>query len=556
MNLLIYYFLYFFLIISALGYGVFYLNISKLNLLDFNLGQIGIIGLFFLTFFAMTIHWFFPLGFFINISIHLFGFYFFFKNQIIFRDRKKNINNLLVFFFISIALLISKNHDDFPYYHLPLSLNFSENKIQFGLHNLNYAYAHLSSIFFLNSTTYLPIVKFNLFHSVNLIFYSFIILIILDDIKNFFVKKKFSSEFFLKLLLIIFFLVKFSRLGEFGTDIIGQMLIMYAMANLFDPEFYKNETKTLFTFSIIIFSLTLKTYFFLYFLIIFFIFYTFKFNQIIKLFVKNYFFLVILFCLYISFVFKSAAISGCLIYPIQELCFSDFKWSISKYEVADYKLWYEFWSKAGAGPSHKFIGDMNEYVSNFVWFPNWIKYHFFPHVIESVGLLLFISILIVTLFTRNSKKTKKKKTLHNFFLIEIFFSISIFWLYKHPTMRYGGFACLGLLIFSLTSSLLENRKFNPNYVKRISTLLIILSFSIFLLKNIGRIYRELNTHDHFSRFPYFYVGEPSYKSIQFENYNINVVSGDSCWSVPSPCGDSSEITVDNIYNYIFYIKKK
>jgi len=123
-------------------------------------------------------------------------------------------------------------------------------------------------------------------------------------------------------------------------------------------------------------------------------------------------------------------------------------------------------------------------------------------------------------------------------------------------MRYGGFACLGLLIFSLTSSLLENRKFNSNYVKRISTLLIILSFSIFLLKNIGRIYRELNTHDHFSRFPYFYVGEPSYKSIQFENYNINVVSGDSCWSVPSPCGDSSEITVDNIYNYIFYIKKK
>ena len=78
MNLLIYYFLYFSLIISALGYGVFYLNISKLTLLDFNLGQIGILGLFLLTLFSMTINWFFPLGFFINIFTHLLGFFFFF----------------------------------------------------------------------------------------------------------------------------------------------------------------------------------------------------------------------------------------------------------------------------------------------------------------------------------------------------------------------------------------------------------------------------------------------------------------------------------------------
>lgn len=556
MNLLIYYFLYFSLIISALGYGVFYLNISKLTLLDFNLGQIGILGLFLLTLLSMTINWFFPLGFFINIFTHLLGFFFFFNSQIILINKKKLMNKLLILFVISIALLISKNHDDFPYYHLPLSLNFSENKIQFGLHNLNYAYAHLSSIFFLNSVTYLPFVKFNLFHSINLIFYTFIIISFLVDINFFYKKKNFSSEFFLKLLLVIFFLVKFSRLGEFGTDIIGQMLIMYAMANLFDNELHKNKSKILFTMSIIIFSLTLKTYFYLYLLSIIFIIYKFTINKTITLLLKNYIFFIILFFLYISFILKSFVISGCLIYPIQELCFTDFKWAISKDEVVDYKLWYEFWAKAGAGPSRKFIGDMNEYISNFMWFPNWVKFHFFPHVIESIGLLLFVSVLILILFKRHAKKIIIKKNVNIFLLIGIFLFITLFWLYKHPTIRYGGFACLGLLIFSLTTLFFQNLKFYSNYVVRISALLIILSFSIFLFKNSKRIYSEMHTHDHFSRFPYFYVGDSFYKSMQFENYNINFVSGQYCWSTPSPCGDSSDINVDKHYNYIFYSKKK
>ena len=82
---------------------------------------------------------------------------------LIFLKNYKSINPkylklLLLFIIVTFSFfLISKTHDDFPYYHLPFSLNLSENKIQFGLGNLNLAFRHHSSILFLNSLKYLQI---------------------------------------------------------------------------------------------------------------------------------------------------------------------------------------------------------------------------------------------------------------------------------------------------------------------------------------------------------------------------------------------------------------
>jgi hypothetical protein len=60
---------------------------------------------------------------------------------------------------VFLGLFISKTNDDFPYYHLPFTMILVENKIQFGLGNLNTAYNHISSLFFLNSTLYMPYIK-------------------------------------------------------------------------------------------------------------------------------------------------------------------------------------------------------------------------------------------------------------------------------------------------------------------------------------------------------------------------------------------------------------
>ena len=55
----------------------------------------------------------------------------------------------LIDFLLIIGVFLAKSHDDFGYYHLPNALHFSQNKIEFGLGNLNHGFKHHSSIFYL-----------------------------------------------------------------------------------------------------------------------------------------------------------------------------------------------------------------------------------------------------------------------------------------------------------------------------------------------------------------------------------------------------------------------
>ena len=79
-------------------------------------------------------------------------------------DPKKFLYVCYFLFIISIfvfsALLISKAHDDFSYYHLSFTKYLTENKIIFGLGHLNHGYNLLSSLFFLNSTQILDFSPF------------------------------------------------------------------------------------------------------------------------------------------------------------------------------------------------------------------------------------------------------------------------------------------------------------------------------------------------------------------------------------------------------------
>ena len=56
---------------------------------------------------------------------------------------------------------MSKTNEDFGYYHLPNALQFAQQKLQFGLGNLNRGFKHISSIFMLMSINYLPFLNIN-----------------------------------------------------------------------------------------------------------------------------------------------------------------------------------------------------------------------------------------------------------------------------------------------------------------------------------------------------------------------------------------------------------
>jgi hypothetical protein len=163
-NTAIYIFYFLFLTFSILGYGIFTFFLFNINWKNLSLGLSGLAGLFCVTFISYVTHIFFAHNFFHNILVHTFGIFL----LIVFL--KKNFYNFrlskiffLIILFIS-SLFISKNHEDFPYYHLPYIIHIVENKLQFGIGLINYSYRTTSSLFYLNSTFYLPYIKFYLFH--------------------------------------------------------------------------------------------------------------------------------------------------------------------------------------------------------------------------------------------------------------------------------------------------------------------------------------------------------------------------------------------------------
>ena len=146
----------FYNLISVIGHGVFFQNIVlgriKKNDNQNNLFGYGLL----LTFITLT---FFSTWLTHNILTHLLGIFFFLYFKI---NKKQNYLKyiLLISLLTFVALLISKTHDDFSFYHYPFTKFLTENHVIFGMGNINHGYNLLSSLFFLNSTFYLPFINY------------------------------------------------------------------------------------------------------------------------------------------------------------------------------------------------------------------------------------------------------------------------------------------------------------------------------------------------------------------------------------------------------------
>ena len=165
MNLTIFIISYYFIILSVIGYGLFFYSLTK-NQLNVELEFSLLAGLFFLILISFLTHFFTPHDFFHNLVIAFFGiiFFFFFSFK-----EKKIIKNyyfylLIIFGILFIGLLTIKPHDDFPYYHFPYTYYLTQDNIIIGTGSINHGFRTPSSIFYLNSLFYLPIIKYFSFH--------------------------------------------------------------------------------------------------------------------------------------------------------------------------------------------------------------------------------------------------------------------------------------------------------------------------------------------------------------------------------------------------------
>ena len=263
-NIVIFFLTFYILLISVVGYGILFQNLcfgTIKDMKDQKVIYIGFYGLFLLTLVSLISSLFVAHNFIHNILLHLIGILLF-----LFTNVKNKKTYLKIIFLISVvtfsALLISKTHDDFSYYHLPFTKYLTEQKVIFGMANLGHGYKLLSSLFFLNSTFYLPFIKYFSFHFTLLFFLIFFNFFLLKEIVY---KNTHEVAKFLYILAFTFFNLSFNRLAEFGTDKAGQLLIVILIIKIFQHICFENDktklNNILYLIPLLGFCISLKTYF-------------------------------------------------------------------------------------------------------------------------------------------------------------------------------------------------------------------------------------------------------------------------------------------------------
>ena len=456
------------------------------------------------------------------------------------------------------ALLISKTHDDFSYYHLPFTKYLTEQKIIFGMGHLNHGYNLLSSLFFLNSSFYLPYIEYYSFHFSLLFFLIFFNYFIYKEIL---ISKNKNIIRFLYLFAFVFFNLSFNRIAEYGTDKAGQILIVLLIIKLLDHVCFDKEkkiNKLLFLIPLLGLCISLKTYFLPYlFLGFLLIFINIKNSQILKniFFSKSFLFFSILLILNFSHHFIS---TGCIVSPLPYTCFGNAViWGKDINVIYDLSIWLEQWAKAGAGPNFR-VQNVSEYISNVQWVPNWIEKYFFTKFLDQLAFLIFTFLLVLVFFKKikfYNKISSIDKKIYYFFLILVI--IFLIWFFKHPTLRYGGYSIV-FLILSIPISFIFEKFENRKFFNKKFNFLIILVVVLFNTKNILRINNEIMREDlyKFSNFPYFAIDKKKFSKKKFDS-GLIVFSAHHCWSTPSPCGNISEnLDVVKKRGYYFIIKNK
>ena len=511
---------YFLILFSILGFGrIVTIFNSNYQVSSFD----GLIGVSILILISFITNLFFPHNLIHNsivITFGLFLFIFDLKNN--FSNRIKEIKLiLLVFSIIFIGILLYKNHDDFYYYHFPYSLILTNFEKIFGLGNLNHGFRTPSSIFYLNSLFYLPGIKYFLMNSGAVYIFGFVNLVLIELIVKYLKQNSQNFILFLSVLSFVYINSKFSRFSEHGTDLSAIILIFLMAVYYYEnvnsinkisrSEFFKEYFIKINILFILIISL--KTFYIIYLLIYLAWLYENKsfflkkgsFTLIIKNF-STYVFILILFFVFFT-IFSN---TGCLIYPASFTCFEQFSWSIPIGTVEQMNLWYEQWSKAGAGPNFR-VENPEIYILKFNWVPNWFEMYFFTKVSDNIFVIILVSLityLILSFKNKRENNYKYKYLLFYILLIILFFE----WFYNHPALRYGGYSLIALIIFIPISLLISGYVFNLNILKKRIYFLMFLSTFIFLSKNISRISNEIDKYNYKPvKSSFFYLNKDGFK---------------------------------------------
>ena len=330
--------------------------------------------------------------------------------------------------------------------------------------------------------------------------------------------KQYDQLFFYNLLSLSFILIFFYRLAEHGTDRSAQILSFVLISEIL--IFFSKE-QNFNTFSTKIFAIgslaiSLKVLYLVYLIllvpIVYFIYIEKKMKYFKEVTKNPFFYFSILFLILIVTI--NFFNSGCLMYPITLTCFENFSWSASLEDVLRMKIHYENWSKAGATPIFR-VDNVEEYISNLNWISGWIERYFFNKMSDYLLGLALLSIIFYSLFYSKKKKYQKKENLNLLYFALVLLFLE--WFYNHPSLRYGGYYIIAILIFIPLSIKLSNFKNDKKNIKNKIFIILFLTISIFLYRNLDRIIQEKRIYEYSPVWNvYYYVDENHHFRVERE----------------------------------------
>ena len=557
-SIFIFLFTYLFISFSILGYGLFIERIYLKKSLGKDLGFTGLLGIFVSILYSYISHYFVAHTIFHNSVFLIIGliFFIFLYNNL---SNKEYVIILLLLILISfISLLLFKTHDDFHYYHFPYSYYLTQFPALIGIGQFNHGFRTPSSIFYINSLFYLPIVKYFTFYISAVLFLVFSNLILLVKIIEKFKAKKTHFISYLCLLFFIFINIFFYRIQEHGADRSAQILVLILILYLisfinFEKSFELDLTKICVVLGLII---SLKALFLLYLTlsipIIYILIKEKKSFLIFQIFKNKFFWLSLVLLLNVLLVYFIN--TGCLIYPAKLFCFDSFSWSLSLAEVDKMNIHYEAWSKGGKNPIFT-VDNPSEHIKYLNWLPLWIEIYFFNKVSDFLLGLVFVMLLMTIIFYKKDRIDFNINKNINY-IIGIIIIFFFEWFYNHPSLRYGGY-CLLVIMFFLPFSIFLN-KFNNSIKEKKLKFICIISFVciVFIGRNISRISDEIN------KYSYKPVKETYYKvdKVHFrinDEFNMLIENFIRCKKKEINCNIDQEPQMKKIFNnrYIFTSNK-
>ena len=501
------------------------------------------LGFVIITFIVTTIHFFFKINLIISSSIFLLGLILsFIKNDnLTFFFKKKSIIYLIVVSLFIPMFLSQKYHEDFGYYHLPYALGFIEEKIVLGYANIDQTYVYnsiwlnLYSLFFLNDKNF----DFLTFPSY-LLFLSFILFSLSQIIST---KKTSMSDYYL-IVVLFYFILKFTRISEFGVDlpsVIFSLLGIYYFIKYFETTIILLKKKYFFLLVIFsIFSILIKVSTLPIIFLSFYIYLTDTKSFKLSIFEFKYIFV---FLLITSFFIQQFLYTGCTFFPTDFTCLN-VSWFNPEYLNLSKKL--ELINKSYFHQA-KNIYTPEEYLNNLNWLIFWFKRNF-VEILEHLLTIFIPSLLFLFCLKKDVKfhdHVKEKKGLYIYIILGL-----IFWLNFSPVYRFAIHLFL-TLIFIILLNFLLSRKFSIRIFFIFISIFIFFSFS----KNMIRLNKVDDIYLGVQKINNKYLLNETYSNEfakvfrpDVENNSKNGWQGRLCWNTPFICSYSKlDISKKNGY---------